>query len=403
MVRKGIGVVLLIGACCGGQQCGAAELEVVPGLSVRQEYTDNLFFAYKKEIEDFITTLSPQLQVKRRSERFEGSAGTRLDISFHRDNDEQDATDQEYSGTGRYALTERAGVSGSADLRVDSRPDRDLETAGLVQGSDTSRTWHYGLATDYRLSEISSARLGYDFGRTEYDDPDKVDYRTDAVALLYNRDLGALLPRTVGRSALQYIGYDMGASRIRNYSWTVGAEHRLNERWQVFGDLGARLTHAEFDRRRLVPTVVPGLFRLEPYTVADDGGGFIGELGLAFAGERAASTFSVRHGLEAASGRSGAVERTSLRGNYGYRLGERTRLQVGGEFFLNRSSDEEFATAAIDEQTLQARASFRYGFTKDLAAEVFYTYTRVEDRADDTERTRNLFCFRFLYNYGITL
>ena len=76
---------------------------------------------------------------------------------------------------------------------------------------------------------------------------------------------------------------------------------------------------------------------------------------------------------------------------------------MGGEFFLNRSSDEEFATAAIDEQTLQARASFRYGFTKDLAAEVFYTYTRVEDRADDTERTRNLFCFRFLYNYGITL
>ena len=111
----------------------AGELRVTPSIELKQEYNDNIFFSINEIKSDFITTVSPGLELARKTERMDASFFSKVDGRMYQKNDEFNAVDQIYRGSIRYQLSPKMGLTAKGGYIQDSRPDRDLATTGLVQ------------------------------------------------------------------------------------------------------------------------------------------------------------------------------------------------------------------------------------------------------------------------------
>ncbi|HTR45126.1 MAG TPA: outer membrane beta-barrel protein, partial [Thermodesulfovibrionales bacterium] len=90
------------------------EFRVVPSLSVREEYNSNILLTTGDARRDFITTISPGVEIVDRTARLDADLQVRLDRLEYADNRDLNATNQTYSGRIRYLLTPLFGVSAEA-------------------------------------------------------------------------------------------------------------------------------------------------------------------------------------------------------------------------------------------------------------------------------------------------
>ena len=104
------------------ERTAADQRELVVSLAANEEYNDNIFFTFDDEIADFITTLSGGLLFRNNTERSNLFLSGSLERLIYSDEKDLDATDQYYSGTFNYRLTERLGAGVEAAYTKDSRP-----------------------------------------------------------------------------------------------------------------------------------------------------------------------------------------------------------------------------------------------------------------------------------------
>lgn len=379
----------VIGICWSILWAGYAWAEgfnVTPSVAVRQEYNDNIFFTTTGAIDDYITTISPGLEISQESERLNASLNGRVDGLVYYDNEELNDLDQEFTGQVQYQFTPRTQGSFDASYLRDSRADRDIGITGLVLGTDIRRRRHVGASASHAVSEKAVVQASYGYEREEFDDLAQNDYDVNRLGLAMSYNLARFWQEAMGRIRFDYVNVDYVTSKVDNYSLTVGFEKRLTETYRLSVDIGPRYTRTEFDLAGIPDNTAWGVR---------------GVVSLRYHGEYLTTSLNFLHDVQPASGRIGSTERTGLTGSVGHRITEKLRWDIHVAYFLNQSDRRQYALTDIDENTFRIRPRLRYQFTPDMALEADYAYTLINDEIADTEREQNLFFLRFEWQYPL--
>lgn len=369
----------------------ADERKVTSSIAVQEEYNDNLYFSSQTREGDFVSTVSPALELTNSTERLQTGMKMQLDSSYYHANSDLDSIDQDYSGNVRYALSPMANLFTSAGYRRDSRVDRDFSQTGLLSSAVTRDRYNYRLGGDYALSEVLAAQLQYSFDSDYYESSAYSDYNSHDISLLLSRDLSMFISRTVGRLNLSMTKYDTQGSEVTNHAGTIGAERSLNERFSLFADFGLRYT------RSTLEVIQSGVSHEED----TEGSGLSGQAGVSYNGEIDSAKLVLSHGVTAASGRNGTVEKTTVHCNVERRLTEMSRLAFSLGYTTNKSAQDELAAVEIDERSLWLRPKLLYALTDQVAVETSYNYALVNDRVADTDAYRNLVLLRLVFQYAL--
>ena len=368
------------------------EMQITPSLGLQTEYNDNIFFSDTDELDDYIVTLSPQLKYTQDSSRLNLELGGRLDSIRYADNDELNDIDQNLSTIIRYRLDPRWTVFGEFDYFKDSRPDRDIETTGLLLSSNIRYSRFFTLSQSYDHSENTVSLLTYTFENQDFEDPELADFDTHLARLTVSHNIQRLVPMTLARFNFGYDRYEYPELTVNSYSTTLGASHNITELFTLVVDLGTSYTRKRFENGTA------------PAAAADDSeteSGFIGQLSLNYQGETTKSLLSVSHELRAASGRNAVTERTSLVFDLSRRLTSELRSSFKARYYINQADQGDLATEDIDTRTLSIIPGIRYQITNDIFIEMFYNYSNIEDRQDDTDADRHLVFLRLVGQYPI--
>ena len=174
----------------------AAEFRLVPSIALRQEYNDNIFFSVQDILRDYITTASPGLELVHKTELTDLNLLARADRREYWAHTDLSATDQTYRGNLGLAVSPKFRLSGRAAYILDSSPDRDIETTGLVLTSVTRERQVYGGSAEYNFTEKTMATLAYDYNKDDYRSANFIDLESNAANLGLIHDLSSLIDAT---------------------------------------------------------------------------------------------------------------------------------------------------------------------------------------------------------------
>ncbi len=368
---------------------GGAKAEgfnLVPNIALREEYNDNIFFSVQDRVSDFITTVSPGLNIVDKTERLDLALTGRLDGIYYADTSELDSVDQHYLGHLGYEITERLSLLSDAWYIEDSRPDRDIIETGLVQGAELRKRRFFSLGGDYQTGENTSNNLFYRYEQSDYTDEEFADSRIHSVDFQHTWDARRVFEETIGKLNIGYANADFSTSRVESVSGTIGAAWNTTELWRLVLDLGVRYT-------------VTDVITAPPETTRDLSG--VGKATVEYRGMSTYANLIFLHDIREARGRGGTASRTELTGWVSYRLAERFRLTLSAGYYLNRSLQGTVSIVKVDEQTLRARPGLRYEFTDDLILEAAYKYTRVRDDIDRTTAAQNMVFGQIFWQWPI--
>jgi len=382
------------------REAESAEFNIIPSLRIKEEYNDNIFFSTDDRKKDFLTTLSPAIELINRTEKLDSSLLARLNVLRYINNEGLNDVEQNYRGRLRYSLHPKLKLSADAGYTRDSRPDRDIEVSGLVMKPVTRHWQNYAAGAEYTFSEKTRASLSYSYERSDFNDPEFVDIKAHDLSLGFTHDLSQYFSATMGRMNLGYGRYEFQDSTVDYYYATIGMSQALSEKWNILIDAGGSYTRSEFEVETL-ELVPPFFYRVVREPKKEEEGGLVGQAALSYNGERTNGELAFSHRVMPAVGRAGAAERTSLtiqvRRRFTYELSG--RLSAG--YYINKSERGKFSTAPLDEETWRVNPVIRYEFTKDVALEAFYSYAFVKDKQANTDAQRNLFMVNFIIQHPL--
>ena len=398
-------VRLLVALTVSLYAAGAAadDFDITPSIAVRQEYNDNIFFDDEDEEDDLITTVKPGLEITNRSERINFSLKGEVSPFFYWDNDELDDVDQDYSSRLNYMLTERLRFNGSASLRYDNRPDRDILTTGLSLESESRRQQRYNAGFDYSISETINTGITGGYRRDDFmanTDPDDEDWKAWDAGFSYTHDISRWFNNTIGRLNLGYSNYDFETSETDYYYGTVGFQRQVTELFNLLIDIGARYTDSDFEVQQLV-IVPPGIPTIVASDENDSSIGGVAQAVLEYRGLKTRGNILASHDIDAASGRRGAVQRSRFVLNGGYLLQEKLRIGLTAGVYYNQSDDDEFAQDEIDEFVYRLRPNLRWEFYDNFTLETAYAYTYVDDKTVDGDSQQHLVYAQLAFGYPL--
>lgn len=366
------------------------DFQIIPLLSVRQEYNDNIFLSQEDTISDSITTLSGGLEVFERTERLDSSLSARVAPLFYAENTELNEVDQFYRGQFNYRMTPNLDFGGNAAYIIDHRPDRDLAVTGLILGPERRRRLDVGGNLGYRISEITAASMLYEFHHEEFNDETVTDFTTHSAALGLTHDLSTWLEATVGRSSFGYQHYDSDTYDVDSLVCRLGGQHRFSERLNLDVEFGVRYTDSTFDTIKMV-SVPPDSDSSQPTIIQENKTGFggLGQVNLDYQWERTFGRFSVGHDIQPASGTVGLANRTALTFTLRHRPTYNLSIGLFAGIFRNKADADQFSANKIDLFSITIRPTMRWKFYDNFTLEGGYTYSYFDDKADDTKTDRN--------------
>jgi hypothetical protein len=396
--RQVLACALCLAALLAGLPARAASLQMIPALTLREEYSDNIFFDATAEETDWLTTLTPALTLERLDERLQLQATARLAVLRYRDNADLDALDQQYLGKASFRWTPRLSLNGDVEYQRDSRPDRDLVENGLVLDAERRDRWRFGCGGGFALSERSSMGLTYSFQEIRYPQDPSADSDSHFLMLGYSY---LLSERMQGLVNLSYAHSEYDGARTDNGVLEGGLAYALSESLNLQALVGIRHTRSRYEE--VVPVVVfPFVFFVKQDAESSDEG-WTARMSASWRDERSIVQLSLHREVRLASGRSGSTELSSLVVSGSHRLTDRLSLTFSGGYYLNQADSNEFGGEAIDERTLRLTPGLRYRWSEDLSLTLGYNHTRLDDREEDEVTSRNLVFICIDYQYPLEL
>ena len=159
------------------------DFKLIPSLAVREEFNDNIFGSSSDTLDDFITTLYAGLVLIERTERLDLKLSGEIAPFFYAEYTDLNDIDQNYWGNIGYRISSELRVDAKALYDVSNRPDRDIETTGLLLSTDRRKRQEYGLGLDYTFTEITAMAFSVGYLQDKWDDENLnrqnlKDYRT---------------------------------------------------------------------------------------------------------------------------------------------------------------------------------------------------------------------------------
>jgi hypothetical protein len=382
-------VIAIFTAISGIQNAYGDQIKLDVSLALQEEYNDNIFVSETDEIDDYITTVSPELAFSQKSERTNTGLLGRLDGIYYADNDELNDIDQNINARMNHWPDPRLNLSGEFEYIKDSRPDRDIETTGLVLGRFIRYRRYLTLSGEYLVSENTASILTYMHTNQDFDDPELTDFDSNTVNLTFTHRLSQYLPSTLGRFSMGYNRYDYPDVTIKNYSGTIGASREITEKFRLSMDVGGRYTK----QRSKDEDSTSASFRDESQS------GFTGQLLFSHKGEFTKENLTLSHDVQAASGRNAVTERTALIFDISRRFTYNFRGSFKIGYYFNQADQGNFSTEDIDEKTLSIQAGVHFDIKEDIFLNASYLFTRIRDEAANESAKRNLIYMRLVVLY----
>ena len=222
----------------------ARDVTVVPSITLRGEYDDNVYFTRTDEISDYLAIISPALTLDYASELLNLKAQGIVDVLRYVDEKDINTENQRYTIDGGYRLKERWNLSGNISYIKDTTLDSELEETGIVYVRENRERFNTGAGLLYQVSELSNMVIDYAYSKTDYDEIGLEDYNTNNVSLSYNRrfndgiDVFTIRP-SFGRWSSD--NSDVDGYRL-NFGWT----HIPSETYRLRVFLGGRYTEQDY-------------------------------------------------------------------------------------------------------------------------------------------------------------
>ncbi len=390
-----IGLILMVGLL-RPQFSAAREVTVTPLINLNGEYSDNIFFSRTDKDDDFIFNISPGIELNYASELFDlNSFGTVRFIRYASEND-LDREDYFLNLRGRYRLSERLQFLGRINYRqdftIDSRtfdlfdttivetPIVDPEIERGIERFLSERKRYSGFASlDYKLTELSTLNVGYNYLKTDYDLEENTDFEVNDVNLRYMRQLAGQKDRIGTR--LTYNERTSDISDIDTYGMGLIWDHFFTETMSLYTDIGLRYTEENLKNSD---------------EKDDDNWSGTAHLRLRRQGETNVINIGLRQNVQTSStGTSANVSR--LYWNLRQTLSERFFFELDGDFYVTRDDGDSFSD--VDTVFFDIIPGLRYLLTENHSVILAYNYTIDHDRSlddnRDTERNRVWINFEF--------
>lgn len=390
-------IVLLAFAAVSLPPAFGGPTELVPAVSLRWEYNDNILLSGSNEQEDIITIATGSIQVQRNSERLNAAVGINIDKVMYEDNSGLNDVDKRFSLNGSYWLTERWVADILGIWSKDSIRSSEIDTTGLALTGD-SESRDVRLSTRYLISELG--RLNLEIGlnaRDIQETGEEEKNRQFNVALGYTHNLSKWWPNTTGLLNFSYLAYDsqihtretdslFPVETTREFQsdiWqmTLGVSKQLTALFSMYVQAGIGYT----DTREVL--IRSGSLSSTD-TSNDEVVSGIFLAGVEYRGLYNGAGLSFSHDVRGGAGSNGAVERTSALFNYYHRITDSLTVTFNLSGYLNRN--DRTTTADTDKLTLDVQPGFSYRIGREWFFKGGYRFTSIEDRQEDTATHRSL-------------
>jgi hypothetical protein len=381
--------------------------EFTPSISVSETYDDNLYLISQNEISDYITAVTPSVDLGLLSEKTDFSLEYAPSFVFYNDHSENDTTRHLASLTWGQELTQHVSFDLSERFYKSEEP---LEYDETIQGVRVTREPYWRNTGDARLQFLfgpeNALTLGYGQSYLKNEDPAVNDGRIqtpsasltywfsdrDGIELEYQYTKGDFW-KDVGVAQDDYTGDAVGLRYVRrfspqtsvfvHYGFTTRDFDGVTEDYDVQeGSIG--FDHSFSPQTSL--SLSGGYFSQDKdWTEGQDGPVYDVLLTRQF--ERGRFTIGGTGGwyeayLDAED--RGFTEYHSGNVNVEYQILERLGFSVGGSYRRDRGN------TGREWNTLRGTAEVSWNFFRDFALSLGYRYADRDDDIDTEDYTSNL-------------
>jgi len=362
----------------------SAETKLTPGLSVRETYDDNIDFTQRNKIDDYITTITPSLDINRQGEKSRIGASASASVIRYSEEDRLDRTDQHYNLAADYILTPLFTINAKGSYIRDITTESELEETGLRYERTVERKasrFQPGLV--WKISEADSLSLNSGYSEIRYDEPsylgydDYSDYDSYNGGLVWSHVISNKGSTFFINSGYAYTDYKKTSDKTANYSLYSGFNFLFGPKWSTNLWAGARRTISDYYQ------IMPDKTKKE---WTERNWGSIGSISLVRSFEKGSVSAGLSRDI-AFSGKYETVERTLASMNFNYRLTRRLNGALSGSWSSSKSESDYGNT---DEDFYSFSSSLSYQILSRTTAMVSYSHSKSEDHYDNTRAGRNV-------------
>lgn len=382
---KGALIALLFLAAAPAAVMGQ-ELKLTPSLTVQEEYNDNIFLATGSGVDDFITTVTPALDISSRTERRDTDLSGGINWLTYARHSGTNAVDYFVNGTGAFKIDERLSISGGGSYTQNSRPDQLDPVTGLAINSE-NRTQSCQAGGSYMTTEKSKVSLSYSFIQQDYNVPSLLGSRQHQASA----DLSyTLAPQTSLDTAFTFNRQLTDISKVDNYYATLGMAYKFRELWSLSMQAGAIYTSSDLTSGGV-------------YDISNEDWGWVGNLSFIYSGEKLNGTISFNRNVTPAAGMTGSTESTGGSLTLGNKFTYELSGAINFGYYWNKSNQGQFSVQTIDENTLELNCLLHYDFNKDVALEANYHYVDIDYSQNGTRASQNIYLLRLTMRHMLFL
>ena len=244
IIRFGLLIVILISTI----ELSFAKLTVVPGISVKEEYNDNIFLDSSGEEDDFITTVSPEIELEYSPNRLlDLSLDYGLNFRFY----------SRHSSLNDTSIRETQNIEFQSQLRpfnrvfidisdVYDRVPVDVRERFAIDNAyfnmTDRNTFSFSPYMILPLTSTISTTIGYGYGNIWHKNKETVDSYTQSAYLRLNKRFSSKINGTL---RYDYIAYRPDLSddepAVREYDrheGSAGIVYRFNPDFEMNGEVG---------------------------------------------------------------------------------------------------------------------------------------------------------------------
>lgn len=374
--------------------------DLIPSLSIRQEYSDNINFSKNNAKEDSITIATGAVLLQHKAQRIDVQTVLEIKNKIYQDYSELNDVDKVFSIGFDARLSERVSLGTELFISKDSLRGDTAEATGVALTGD--REQHkLSINNSYMISEISRLQVSLGLGDTSIKEVGENETNENLnIGLQYDHNLSEIWENTTGLVGLNFQRYtsdvhdtDTGSiffpetrTDYTSNVWqmTIGLSKQATELFSLYIQSGVGYSQT----KEAIVQTGGGFGTVTSASTSDSFSGLL-FAGLAYDGLYTDADFTISHDIRGSSGTNGTLERSSLSLDMSSRLNSDFWLTFLASGILNKN--ERTTSEDLDTLTITIAPGFRYQIDHELFLSGGYRYTVIDDREDNTSKEKNLF------------
>jgi hypothetical protein len=218
-----------------------AKLEITPGVSVREEYNDNIFLTRTDREDDFITKISPSLSLRYAIQPIDLSLDYSLDFKFYGEHSDLNETSIGETQSLQFQNQVRPLKYLFIDFsdtykRVPVDVRRPVAFDNVSVNMTDSNIFSVSPYVILPLTSTTSITTGYAYSNIWYKNEDSVDFDSHSVYLALNKEFS---PRISGALKSDYYAYrPKEIDGYDRYSGSVALKYQVSSNFSSWGEVG---------------------------------------------------------------------------------------------------------------------------------------------------------------------